>query len=585
MASSSSGTPRSQKGNFRNWTELPDEITSSILSRLGAIEILESAQKVCMKWRIVFKDPLMWRTIDMRNDGDFDDELPYDVEKMCRHAVDRSRGGLVDINIEYFGTDDLLRYIALRSSGIRRVRIAHCDEITDEGLSKMAKRLSLLHDLDISLCQLSCKSVQVVGRSCPRLTSFKWNKEWFRIWDDDSDDDYDSDGEPRPPAPYNKRDDSDALAIARTMPGLIHLQLFGNKMTDNGLRKILDCCPHLKSLDLRHCFNLSLGGDLELRCIERIKKLWLPNDSTKGYEFAARYDGFCHRWTELPDDITFSILSRLGTVDILENAQKVCMKWRRICKDPRMWHTVDMRNNGDPNLQYSLDRMCRHAVNLSAGNLVDINIESFGEFELLHYITNSSSKIRRLRIVCCYGICDEGLSEVVSKFPMLEDIDFTLCKNITHRSLKLIGRSCPLLKSLKVNNEWHKYPDDWFNDDSDDEFSLNRDEDAIAVAQTMPGLRHLQLFGNQITNEGLKKILDGCPHLESLDLRHCFNLDLGGDLGRTCAERIKKPLLPNDSIAGYEFSPSIDWRNQQLSRHEIPVPHWWDLYGNYDSSD
>ncbi|KAM2496636.1 hypothetical protein COP2_037447 [Malus domestica] len=110
-------------------------------------------------------------------------------------------------------------------------------------------------------------------------------------------------------------------------------------------------------------------------------------------------------------------------------------------------------------------------------------------------------------------------------------------------------------------------------------------EDAIAVAQTMPGLRHLQLFGNQITNEGLKKILDGCPHLESLDLRHCFNLDLGGDLGRICAERIKKPLLPNDSISGYEFSPSIDWRNQQLSRREIPVPHWWDPYGNYDSSD
>lgn len=159
-------------------------------------------------------------------------------------------------------------------------------------------------------------------------------------------------------------------------------------MTDNGLRKILDCCPHLKSLDLRHCFNLSLRGDLEIRCIERIKKLWLPNDSTKGYEFAARYDGFCHRWTELPDDITFSILSRLGTVDILENVQRVCMKWRRICKDPRMWHTVDMRNNGDPDLPYSLDRMCRHAVNLSAGNLVDINIESFGEFELLQYITN-----------------------------------------------------------------------------------------------------------------------------------------------------------------------------------------------------
>ncbi|CAB4306924.1 unnamed protein product [Prunus armeniaca] len=52
---------------------------------------------------------------------------------------------------------------------------------------------------------------------------------------------------------------------------------------------------------------------------------------------------------------------------------------------------------------------------------------------------------------------------------------------------------------------------------------------------------HLQLRGNKLTNDGLQAILDGCPHLESLDLRGCFHLKLGGELGRRCAERIKKP--------------------------------------------
>lgn len=33
------------------------------------------------------------------------------VGRLCRHAVDRSCGGLLDINIDYFGTDDLLKYI------------------------------------------------------------------------------------------------------------------------------------------------------------------------------------------------------------------------------------------------------------------------------------------------------------------------------------------------------------------------------------------------------------------------------------------------------------------------------------------
>lgn len=37
-------------------------------------------------------------------------------------------------------------------------------------------------------------------------------------------------------------------------------------------------------------------------------------------------------------------------------------------------------------------------------------------------------------------------------------------------------------------------------------------------------LHHLQFFGNQLTNEGLKEIFDHCSHLEALDLRYCFNL-------------------------------------------------------------
>lgn len=82
--------------------------------------------------------------------------------------------------------------------------------------------------------------------------------------------------------------DAEALAIAGTMHGLQHLQLFGNKLTDDGLRSILGSCPDLGTLDLRHCFILNLEGDWRSICAERIKKLWLPHDSTEGKEFVAR---------------------------------------------------------------------------------------------------------------------------------------------------------------------------------------------------------------------------------------------------------------------------------------------------------
>ncbi|KAL6204468.1 hypothetical protein ACLB2K_021735 [Fragaria x ananassa] len=592
----------------RNWAELPDELTAAILSRLGAVDYLQSAEMVCMKWHKISKDPLFWRKIDMRIDGDLEE---WDYEDMFRLAVDRSSGNVVDISIVHFGTNELLAFITKRASKIRCIRLLSCNGVSDEGLSRMALKLRLLEELDISLCMwISHEAVRAVGRACPLLKSFKFNKEWCRFSDDESDSeesepdqhdaydfdhhdtyDFDDDFAPFPfvhaplfhapvaRAPVRKDENADAIAIAGTMQGLHHLQLSGNKLTDDGLRKILDSCPHLESLDLRLCFNLNMGIDLETRCAERIKRLWLPHDSIEGKGFTSRSDGYCFKWVELPDDVTMSILSRLGTVDILDNAQKVCMKWRKICKEMK-WTTIDMRNDFAPDITFDFDKMCHHVLDLSCGNLVNVNMEDLISDDLLNHITDSSSGIRRLRLACSYHISDEGLIEVASKLPLLEELDISVCENLSHKPVRVLGRSCPLLKSFRLNKKWHKYSDDFFEEIIDDDGPWSKDDDALAIAETMHGLHHLQLFGNQLTNVGLRAILDGCPHLESLDLRYCFNLNLEGDLGRRCSEQIRKLLLPTDSIAGYGLMPSTDW--QPPRRPSPPSPKHWEFW-NWDS--
>ena len=60
-----------------------------------------------------------------------------------------------------------------------------------------------------------------------------------------------------------------------------------------------------------------------------------------------------------------------------------------------------------------------------------------------------------------------------------------------------------------------------------------------------------------MTNDGLQAILDGCPHLESLDLRKCFNVTLSRNLGIRCAEQIKNLRHPNDSTHDYGFMAEI----------------------------
>ena len=109
---SSSSTDQSQNNQNPNWLDLPRDVTAEILLKLGTVEINTSAQYVCTSWRSISMDPTMWKSIDI-NLSDFVDKI-YDVECLCRHLVDRSHGALVDINMQHFGSDDLLKYITDR---------------------------------------------------------------------------------------------------------------------------------------------------------------------------------------------------------------------------------------------------------------------------------------------------------------------------------------------------------------------------------------------------------------------------------------------------------------------------------------
>ncbi|OVA00181.1 F-box domain [Macleaya cordata] len=261
-------TPDSSEEVRRNWLELPPDVMSLIFLKLGAIDILYRAQSVCSAWRKLSKEPQLWSSVDMRKHRDsFFGNEPI-MGKMAREAVDRSCGQLVEFSVEEFATDGLLQYITDRCSSLRCLRLESCYEISPTGLIEMAKKLPLLEELELYHCSFSAKVLEVVGQLCPQLKSFRLNYRAY--WH-----------------PCLKCDEK-ALAIAKSMPQLRHLHLLANKMSDNGLKAILDGCPHLESLDLRQCFNLKLEGDLLKRCADQIRNLRLPVDSPDGSEFYAQ---------------------------------------------------------------------------------------------------------------------------------------------------------------------------------------------------------------------------------------------------------------------------------------------------------
>lgn len=106
-----------------------------------------------------------------------------------------------------------------------------------------------------------------------------------------------------------------------------------------------------------------------------------------------------------------------------------------------------------------------------------------------------------------------------------------------------------------------------YDSDDDNRYDINN-EDAKAIARTMPNLQHLGLVANDLTEKGLKAILEGCPRLESLDLRMCYGVYLQGKVWRRCCEQIKDVKLPCDSIDEHPYAWKHRRRSPYMKRSE-----------------
>ncbi|XP_058742400.1 putative F-box/LRR-repeat protein 9 [Vicia villosa] len=214
-------------------------------------------------------------------------------------------------------------------------------------------------------------------------------------------------------------------------------------------------------------------------------------------------------WLELPRDVTLNILQRLGTVEIITSACLVCPLWWNFCKDPYIWRTIHMpefyhrRYN-----RVDWVKMCRYAVDRSCGQLEDIYIYMFGNDELLEYIADRASNLRRIGLVYCDKLSDKVFIEAVKKLPLIEELDISENSHLSKHSFEAVGSCCPLLKTLSYGRN----------------VSIDLNDEAFVIAKTMPGLRNLTISGYRLTSVGVVAILDGCSLLESLNLECCSSM-------------------------------------------------------------
>ncbi|KAL1536421.1 hypothetical protein AAHA92_29080 [Salvia divinorum] len=80
---------------------------------------------------------------------------------------------------------------------------------------------------------------------------------------------------------------------------------------------------------------------------------------------------------------------------------------------------------------------------------------------------------------------------------------------LASKDFETIGISFPMLKSFTYHNCWIRPPD-----------FLGH----VDFGKTMLNLRHLRLCEHSMVNNGLEKIIDGCPNLKSLHRCLCSAL-------------------------------------------------------------
>ncbi|KQJ95471.2 hypothetical protein BRADI_3g17399v3 [Brachypodium distachyon] len=232
-------------------------------------------------------------------------------------------------------------------------------------------------------------------------------------------------------------------------------------------------------------------------------------------------------WAELPMDILTALLHKLDHIEILMGAGQVCRSWRSAARDV--------------------------AVRRSAGQCEAFWGEYAADEDLLHFLGDRAPSLKSLCLISCYHVL-EGFAEAIKKFPLLEELELSLCPNISgNHVFEVVGIACPQLRRFRLSNQcffsFEESEDNYSFEGSEDVY--NKDEEAQGIA-TMHELRSLQLFANNITNAGLTTILDNCPHLESPDIRHCFNVNMEATLLAKCSH-IKALRLPYDSTDDYDF--------------------------------
>ncbi|XP_059635730.1 F-box protein SKIP1 [Cornus florida] len=271
----------SECGLSSQWTELTRECLINILSRLNLEDRWKGAMFVCKSWLDASTDPCLYSIFDLETHFELATESPLwwtphferKIDAMLRSVIAWSNGSLTEIRVRH-SSDRSLSLVAERCPSLQVLSIKSCPNVTDACVAKIASGCPKLREVDISYCyEISHESMALLGRNCHNLKIMKRN---LMNWMDPSQHIGIVPKEYLDACPQDG--DSEASAIAKFMPHLMHLELRFSKLSARGLALISEGCLNIEYLDVSGCTNVT-GRDIAnaSSSMKHLKTIIKPN--------------------------------------------------------------------------------------------------------------------------------------------------------------------------------------------------------------------------------------------------------------------------------------------------------------------
>ncbi|CAN6241574.1 unnamed protein product [Urochloa humidicola] len=275
-----------------------------------------------------------------------------------------------------------------------------------------------------------------------------------------------------------------------------------------------------------------------------------PCDGEGGEAEEVVYDW---RWAEAvsPEILALVLRGRVPADDVARGAERVCRAWRQAAASPDMWGDVHIEAwCRRVNCRARADAAVRRLVARAQGTLRRLSAYRVGDASLA--CVAASGKLLNVLQIPMSEITDQTVEKHAQCIPALKVLDISYCLNITSKGIEAIGRHCKLLVQLKRNMPPPDPPQ------GNNTAAKVVEEEALAVANTMPVLEQLQLAYGLFSDLALNAILNKCPLLRTLNILGCWNVRLEGDIEDRCfaLESFREPWEPEystDSSSGDDY--------------------------------